>query len=158
ATVPGSPTGVAASAGDHVAVVSFDVPVSDGDAPITTYTVTASPGGATVTGSTSPLSVTGLSNGVAYTFTVVATNSAGDSAPSNPSAPASPASGAIALGIGEWYVGFTQIHLTTAMFADTGFTWEAEYGLTDTYGSTAANGGFDQAEAIPESNLTLTGL
>lgn len=87
-TVPGTPTGVSATAGDGQATVSFAAPTSDGGASISSYTVTASPGGATATGSSSPLIVTGLANGTAYSFTAVATNSVGNS-------PASSASSAI---------------------------------------------------------------
>ncbi|MCF1432628.1 hemagglutinin [Agrobacterium vitis] len=77
ADVPGAPTIGTASAGDSQATVSFTAPASDGGASITSYTVTASPGGATASGSASPITVTGLTNGTAYTFTVTATNSAG---------------------------------------------------------------------------------
>jgi hypothetical protein len=35
--------------------------------------VTSSPGGLTVNGASSPITVTGLTNGTAYTFTVAAT-------------------------------------------------------------------------------------
>lgn len=92
ATVPGSPTGVVASGGDAVAVVTWNAP-SDGGAAITSYTITATPGGATATWSSGPLvaTVTGLSNGTAYTFKVNATNSVGtgsDSSASNSVTPA----------------------------------------------------------------------
>ncbi|WP_433444954.1 fibronectin type III domain-containing protein [Nonomuraea sp. CA-141351] len=88
--VPSAPTGVTATAGDSSATVSWIAP-ADGGAPITGYTVTASPGGAkaTTTGATTA-TVTGLTNGTAYTFTVTATNAVGTSAASASSAPVTP--------------------------------------------------------------------
>ena len=67
-----------------------DVPVYP--VPITGYTVTAIPGGNTCTWSEGPLKceVTGLTNGVAYTFVVTATNAVGTGPPSTPSAVAVP--------------------------------------------------------------------
>jgi hypothetical protein len=85
ASVPGAPTDVTAVAGNGQAMVSFTAPASNGS-PITRYTVTSNPGGITATGTASPIIVTGLSNGTAYTFTVTATNAVGTgpaSAPSN---------------------------------------------------------------------------
>ncbi|WP_188054202.1 Ig-like domain-containing protein [Sphingosinithalassobacter sp. CS137] len=88
ATAPGAPTIGTATAGDGQATVSFAAPASNGGAAITGYTVTASPGGATASGSGSPITVTGLTNGQAYTFTVTATNAQG-------TGPASAASNAV---------------------------------------------------------------
>ena len=76
---PGPPTSVSAAAGDGQATVSFNAPNSNGGSAITSYTVVASPGGATATGSSSPITVTGLADGTAYTFTVTATNVVGTS-------------------------------------------------------------------------------
>ncbi|MPV88294.1 tandem-95 repeat protein, partial [Georgenia ruanii] len=72
---------------DGAAVLSWTAP-NDNGAPVTAYTVRTN-GTATRCASTT-CTVTGLTNGVAYTFTVSATNEAGDSAPSAPSAPARP--------------------------------------------------------------------
>lgn len=58
----------------------------DNGSPITSYTVTVTPGGATFSGSSSPILVTGLNQNVSYTFTVYATNAFGNSPNSSPSA------------------------------------------------------------------------
>lgn len=77
-TVPGAPTSVSATALSSTSMsVSFTAPTNNGGAPITSYTVTSSPGSFTGTGSSSPITVTGLTSGVSYTFTVTATNSKG---------------------------------------------------------------------------------
>lgn len=86
-----APTIGTAVAGDTSASVSFLPPASTGGAAITGYTVTASPGGASGTGTGSPVTVTGLTNGVAYTFTVTATNSIGTGSPSGASNSITPA-------------------------------------------------------------------
>jgi hypothetical protein len=78
---PAAPTGVTAVAGPGQAQVSFAAPSANG-APILKYTVTASPGGASATGTGSPITVTGLADGTGYTFTVTATNSVGTGPPS----------------------------------------------------------------------------
>lgn len=85
AVVPGAPVIGSATAGDRQATVNFSAPASSGGAAITGYTVTASPGGATATGAGSPIAVSGLTNGTAYTFTVKATNPAGTSGASGAS-------------------------------------------------------------------------
>jgi len=78
-TVPGAPTGVVATAGNSSASVAFVAPISNGGSAITGYTVTSNPGNFTASGATSPINVTGLTNGSAYTFTVIATTAVGNS-------------------------------------------------------------------------------
>jgi hypothetical protein len=81
-TVPGAPTIGTASPLNAGANVAFTAPASNGGLPITSYTATSSPGGFTATGTQSPLLVSGLTNSIPYTFTVVATSGVGNSAAS----------------------------------------------------------------------------
>ncbi|GHT36776.1 hypothetical protein FACS189435_0410 [Bacteroidia bacterium] len=89
-TAPDAPTIGTATAGNGQAIVTFDAPASNGGATITSYTVTSNPGGITATDAASPITVSGLTNGTAYTFTVTATNSVGKSLPSAASGPVTP--------------------------------------------------------------------
>ncbi len=79
----------AETASPGTVVVSFSAPTVTGSTPITGYVVTAAPGGTTTTvdAAANDAIVSGLTTGVTYTFTVHATNDAGngiESAPSNP--------------------------------------------------------------------------
>lgn len=94
-TAPGIPTSVTAIAENGQAIITFTPPVNDGGSEITGYIVTAHPGGLTVTGNGSPLTISGLTNGTSYTFTVQAINKAGiseSSAESNTVIPSAPSS------------------------------------------------------------------
>lgn len=84
------PTSVSATAGNGQATVSFTLPAYDGKGDAT-YIATASPGGATGSGSSSPIVVSGLSNGTAYTFTVTTVTGYGVSATSSASNSVTPA-------------------------------------------------------------------
>ena len=88
-TAPSAPSGVSASAGNASAVVSWAAG-PDGGSAITSYSVVASPGGAAVTTSATSATVSGLTNGTAYTFTVAAANAVGTSPPSAASAAVTP--------------------------------------------------------------------
>jgi uncharacterized repeat protein (TIGR02543 family) len=79
ATKPGAPTNVSATSnGNQQSVISWSAPSSNGGAAITGYTVTSNTG-ATCTTSGTSCTISSLANGTAYTFTVTATNSVGDS-------------------------------------------------------------------------------
>ncbi len=90
---PSAPRGVRAVVVYGGAVVSWTKPVSDGGAPVSGYTVTATPGGAhaSVSGQTTIAGITGLAANTRYTFAVVATNVAGRSAAGSSPAVTTPA-------------------------------------------------------------------
>jgi uncharacterized protein (TIGR02145 family) len=147
---PGSPTSPVATPGVMQASVAFTAPASNGGFAITGYTVTSSPGGFTATGASSPLVVTGLTGGTSYTFTVVATNSAGNSVASAPSVavtpialPGAPTSPVATPGVWK---------------ASVAFTAPASNGGSDITGYTVTSspGGFTATGA--SSPLVVTGL
>jgi hypothetical protein len=81
-SAPTSPSGVSvASPGSGQVTISWNATTAVG-VPVTGYTVTASPGGATCTSTTTSCTIAGLTNGTTYTFTVVASDIVGDSDPS----------------------------------------------------------------------------
>ena len=91
-TPPAAPTIGEADPRDRSATVAFEPPTAVGAGPITSYTATAKDltdparGGQTANDKGSPITVTGLTNGDTYTFTVTAMNVVGAgpaSAPSN---------------------------------------------------------------------------
>jgi hypothetical protein len=74
---PGAPTNVQATSGDNSSsTIAWAAPASNGGGAITSYLVTSSQG-QTCTTATLTCTVTGLTNGTSYTFSVTATNSAG---------------------------------------------------------------------------------
>jgi len=82
-TVPAAPTLVATVPGDGQLGLSWAAPANDGGSPITSYTATASPGGATCSTTGPGCSITGLTNETAYTVSVRATNAVGTGPASN---------------------------------------------------------------------------
>jgi hypothetical protein len=84
-TVPGAPTGVSVTTGSTPATVTVVIGSTDsGGSPITGYTVTSSPGGYTATGAASPVTVNCAASCAGQSFSVFASNIAGNGAPSTP--------------------------------------------------------------------------
>jgi cell division septation protein DedD len=89
-SIAGAPTGlIGIDLYDSVGV-SWTAPAYDGHSPIITYTVTASPGGKTCTTASLNCTVTGLTAGTPYTFTVTANNIFGAGHPSTALGPITP--------------------------------------------------------------------
>ena len=148
-TVPGAPTAVSATAGNAQASVQWSAPASDGGSPITGYTVTSAPGGRTcsptpATGTN--CTVTGLTNGTPYTFSVTARNGVGTGPASAASAPVTPVApavvrrpdGRIRLGTSGAYVGNNVYNATGSGQSRTG---AAKRGKTITFGISIQNDG-----------------
>lgn len=74
---PGPPTSLSAQHHSHELTVSWSAPSPNGTSAITSYTATASPGGRHCSSTVTHCTITGLTNGTAYTITVVAKNSVG---------------------------------------------------------------------------------
>jgi hypothetical protein len=93
---PWTPATPTATAGDAIATVTTSVAYPS-NAP-SEITVTAAPGGQScrISGASGTCTITGLTNGTAYTFTAVATSAAGTSGVSSASAPITPSATAVA--------------------------------------------------------------
>lgn len=148
---PTAPTIGTATAGNANASVAFTPSSEVGATGSLTYTATSTPGSFTATGSSSPITVSGLTNGTQYTFKVNATNSLGlvspDSAASNSTGTTVP--GAPTIGTATPTVSQT-VSVTFTPPANTG-------GLTITgYTATSSPGSITGTAA--SSPVTVAGL
>jgi hypothetical protein len=137
AVVPGAPTITGIAAGNAQLSVAFTVPSSDGGSAITNYKYSTD-GGSTFTAvspaaTTSPITITGLSNGTSYNVQILAVNAAGDGTASTGvnGTPAAPAVPTVTVG-----------SLSGA--------------LTTTYGTASAERTFTVSGSTLTNNLTVT--
>ena len=147
-SVSATDVGTARAYNNGAATVSFS---SGGDngSPITSFTVTSSPGGFTASGASSPLTVTGLQSGVSYTFTATATNAVGTSNASSASSaitattiPQAPTIGTATCATGQAYTGSANISVA--------FTAGATGGkAVSTYTATSSGGGTQTGGSSP---------
>jgi hypothetical protein len=162
ATVPDPPTSVLAGGGYEQSTVSFTAPVNNGGSAITSYTVTSSPGGFTGTGAASPITVTGLTNGTAYTFTVIATNAIGDSIPSSTSAAVTPNDaivGSLTTSLASYQAASNDdwVTITSAEYAllPTNISGTVKAGSSDSYFAASGSGGLtNSGSAVVANSVT----
>jgi hypothetical protein len=150
-TVPGIPTNITATAGSSQVSVAFTEPASNGGSVILDYTVTPYIDAIACTpviGSSSPIVVTGLTNGTAYTFKVSARNSFGSSV-------ASLASNAV---IPTWD-GITIAYSFASGDGSAAYPWQINTSEQLAYLSQSVNGGasYSGKYFILTSNLDLNG-
>jgi hypothetical protein len=120
--VPDAPTITGATASSGQIEVAFTAGSLNGST-LTQYTATC--GSASATGTSTPVTVTGLTNGVAYTCTVKAGSNQGDSAASSASSSATPSAvpdtmlaPSISAGDGQATVTWTQVTATGGSAVD----------------------------------------
>ena len=89
--LPQIPQNVRALVGDKSATIYFDPPINARAAQVSSYNIVVNPGGATQVVTESPAKISGLKNGISYTFSISAINSLGvsDAVTSNPVTPQS---------------------------------------------------------------------
>ena len=78
-TMPLPPRNVAALVGDKSAVITFDLPANNRTAQITDYDVKNNRTGEEISVTSSPVLISGLKNGLAYSFTIFSRNALGQS-------------------------------------------------------------------------------
>lgn len=140
---PGAPTIGTATGGNASASVTFTAPAYTGNpAGITSYTVISSPGGFTGTGASSPITVSGLSNGTAYTFTVTATGASGTGSASEASNSVTPVAPPSVIGEaygGGFYAGQIGVSSVATHYLIVGPVASAQAGTTLAWKTTATS-------------------
>jgi hypothetical protein len=145
---PAAPRSVHATAGHAAATVSWLKPSTNGGAAISSYIVTSRPAGKRCVTKATRCTVSGLKNGTAYSFTVVAKNRIG-------AGPASKASNKVtpkALKASPTLVVTPNVNLTkgeTVTFSGTGFTPNDEVYLVECLANAGGSSGCDTATAAP---------
>jgi hypothetical protein len=77
--LPGSPQNFQAIISDQSAILKFERPANFRSAQIEAYLITNTKTGEQITASESPVTITGLKNGIDYSFSIIAKNAVGES-------------------------------------------------------------------------------
>jgi hypothetical protein len=147
---PGAPTIGAVTAGNGQVSVAFTAPASNGGSAIIGYSATC--GSVTVSGATSPIVVSPLTNGTAVTCTVKAINVIGPSVASAASASVTPATIPGAPTIGAVAAGNAQVSVAFTAPASNGGSAITDYSAT--CGSVTVNGATSPIVVSPLTNGT----
>ena len=142
-SVPQAPTIGAVTGGNASATVAYTANATGGAA-VSTFTATSSPGGFTGTGA-SPITVSGLTNGTAYTFTVTASNANGTSGASGASNSVTP--------VVPNFLNLTGSGITT--FGSSGGVVNPSNGQSSAVGYLNTGGGSTMATASYNSSGTI---
>ncbi len=78
-TMPLPPRNVAALVGDKSAVITFDLPSNSRTSQISSYTIKNNKTGQEISATASPVLITGLKNGISYSFSISSQNDLGQS-------------------------------------------------------------------------------
>ncbi len=135
ATVPGAPTIDSATPGSGSVMLTWSAPADDGGSPVTGYHVSVGGGGTTDLGNVTSYTVTGLTNGTSYTFTIWATNAIGDGATVDSGAVTPTATAPGAPTIDSATAGHQKVTLTWSAPADDGGSSITGYVITPSVGS-----------------------
>ena len=159
--IPLVPRGVVAQPLDSSALVTWNAPA--GGVRPTSFVVTAQPGGATCTSHTTSCTVSALTNGVDYTFSVVASSVVGTSASSAPSSPVQPST-VISVTVGPFSAGSSVLStdaLTQVQSLANAVQFSGATFVTLVGGAPTASSGLAEAQSVAsqlKSDLTTLGV
>ncbi|MEA2656005.1 MAG: hypothetical protein QOI23_1370 [Chloroflexota bacterium] len=151
-TKPSKVNSLKAVAGDTQVTLSWTSPTTG--KPVTSYTVTASPGGYSSTDTSEPRTVTGLNNGTLYTFTVWANNAQGAGAKSTITATPRASPPTAPTNLGATQIGPGSIRLDWTPPVSNGSTPDGSTPNLDHYNISISPGGTHTQ--VPSSTLTYT--
>ena len=163
---PDAPTIGTATGGVNSASVTFTAPSNVGGSAITGYTIVSSPDSILGTGASSPVTVSGLTGGTAYTFKVFATNAYGPSplsAASNSATALDPAPTVIGQAYGGGFyagqIGVSSVathYLVVGPKASAQTTNQWKNANTDTAGASSnINGPQNTTDIVADGNATV---
>lgn len=157
---PGVPTiAISGSAGNtQITVAVTAATLSTTSGPASTFTVTSSPGAfnCTITSPATTCTFTGLTNGQAYTFTAVATNTTGSSTSSVASSSATPAPYVVTYSLNGGTLATTTANYNLGTPLTLPLPTKSGYTFTGWNNPSNTSVGVDGASYSPNATITLT--